>query len=145
MIRKTRHTGLVVRNLSESQRFYEALGFVLWKREIEEGKFIETVVGIESVKLETAKMHAKDGSMIELLEYHSHPMKKEKVNSPSNTLGCSHIAFTVDDIEKTCDLIKELGGSIVNNPATSPSGSVKVAYCHDIDGILLELVEEVAS
>ncbi|MBM9546263.1 VOC family protein [Leptospira sp. 201903074] len=145
MIIKTRHTGLVVRKLSESLKFYEALGFVLWKREIEEGRFIETVVGIGSVKLETAKMHASDGSMIELLEYHSHPLKKEKVNSPSNTLGCSHIAFTVDDIERTCELIKTLGGNIVNDPALSPSGMVKVAYCHDIDGILLELVEEVAS
>lgn len=143
MIKKTRHTGLVVRNLSKSLQFYEALGFVLWKREVEEGDFIDTVVGIKSVKLETAKMHANDGSMIELLEYHSHPMEKEKKNSPSNTLGCSHIAFTVDNIQDSCEVISKLGGSIVNPPAISPSGMVKVAYVHDIDGILLELVEEI--
>ncbi|TGL10758.1 VOC family protein [Leptospira meyeri] len=142
MIKKTRHTGLVVRNLSKSLAFYEALGFSLWKREIEVGDFIDTVVGIKLVELETAKMHAKDGSMIELLEYHSHPMEKDKINSPSNTLGCSHIAFTVDDIEKTCKLVSQLGGNVVNHPVISPSGKVKVAYCHDVDGILLEFVEE---
>ncbi|PJZ86298.1 VOC family protein [Leptospira harrisiae] len=143
MIKKIRHTGLVVRNLSKAMAFYEALGFVLWKREIEEGDFIDTVVGIQSVKLETAKMHAKDGAMIELLEYHSHPSQKDMVNSPSNTLGCSHIAFTVGDIEETCKLVLQLGGNVVNQPAISPSGKVKVAYCHDVDGILLELVEEI--
>ncbi|TGL49708.1 glyoxalase [Leptospira kemamanensis] len=142
MIKKTRHTGLVIRNLNKSLNFYENLGFQLWKREVEEGKFIDTVVGIQSVSVETAKLHGPDGSMIELLQYHSHPEKKEKVNSPSNTLGCSHIAFTVDNIEETCKQIIDMGGNLVNHPAISPSGNVKVAYCHDIDGIILELVEE---
>ena len=35
-----------------------------------------------------------------------------------------------------------LGGSIVNPPAVSANGSVKVMYCHDLDGILMEMVEE---
>ncbi|TGM44529.1 glyoxalase [Leptospira biflexa] len=143
MIKKTRHTGLVVRNLSHSLLFYETLGFKLWKREVEEGNFIDTVVGIQSVCVETAKLHAPDNSMIELLQYISHPLLKEKQNSPSNTLGCSHIAFTVDNIDLTCKQILELGGNLVNKPIISPSGKVKVAYCHDIDGILLELVEEI--
>jgi len=35
-----------------------------------------------------------------------------------------------------------LGGSIVNPPAVSANGAVKVMYCHDLDGILMEMVEE---
>jgi len=143
MILETRHTGLVVRSIDSSINFYESLGFKLWKRETEEGNFISNVVGISNAVIETAKLKANDGSLIELLEYHSHPKKAEKINSPSNSLGCSHIAFTVDNIKSSCAKIVELGGSYVNTPSLSPSGKVLVAYCHDLDGILLELVQEI--
>ncbi len=142
LITKTRHVGLVVRDLNLALKFYEGLGFDLWKRELEEGLFIEKVVGISNVRVETAKLKAPDESMLELLQYHSHPMDAPLVNSPSNQLGCSHIAFTVQSIEDTCALIRKLGGSIVNSPALAPGNKVKVAYAHDRDGILLELVEE---
>lgn len=143
MISSYRHTGLVVRDLERSIKFYEGLGFSLWKREMEFGRFIDTVVGIENVKVETAKLKGKDQSMIELLQYHSHPLVKPISLSPSNQLGCSHIAFTVSDIDSTCIQIKNLGGSIVNPPILSNNGMVKVAYCHDNEGVLMELVEEI--
>ena len=38
--------------------------------------------------------------------------------------------------------VKKLGGSIVNPPALSDNGRFLVMYCHDIDGILMEIVEE---
>lgn len=142
MIHNTRHTGLVVRDLERAISFYEALGLMTWKRETETGEFIDTVVGIPAVKLEWAKLRAPDGSLVELMQYHSHPDGQLVKNAPSNRLGCSHIAFTVDNLTETCKLIVQLGGSKVNAPATDPCGKVRVAYCHDLDGILMELVEE---
>ena len=35
----------------------------------------------------------------------------------------------------------ELGGSIINEPAITNNKQFKVAYCHDIEGNLLEVVE----
>jgi catechol 2,3-dioxygenase-like lactoylglutathione lyase family enzyme len=142
MILNIRHTGLVVRDLERSITFYTALGFELWKRELETGLFIETVVGIPEAKLEWAKMHSPDGHLIELLHYHSNADQRPVLRAPSNQLGCSHVAFTVDNISATCKLINQLGGSIVNSPVKCNAEKVSVAYCHDIDGILLELVEE---
>lgn len=144
MIRNTRHTGLVVRDLERSLAFYQALGLQFWMREMETGSFIETVVGIPGVQLEWAKLRAPDGSTVELLQYRSHPEYRPVETAPSNRLGCSHIAFTVYDLEATCALVVLLGGSTVNQPAEAPGGKVRVAYCHDPDGILMELVEETA-
>lgn len=144
MILKTRHTGLVVRDLEKSLKFYEELGFILSSRELETGDFISTVVGIENVRVETAKLKAPDNSMIEILQYHSHPQVREISKAPSNALGCSHVAYTVKDISKACKRIQELGGSIVNQPSVAPSGKVKVAYCHDLEGVLMEIVEEIS-
>ena len=69
MIKQIRHTGIVVRDLQRAIRFYEGLGFSLWKRELETGAFLEQVVGITGAKIETAKLKAPCGSMIELLQY----------------------------------------------------------------------------
>ena len=143
MILCQRHAGLVVRNLEQSIQFYEALGLKVWSRQEESGPFIETVVGIHEVRIEWAKMQCPDESMVELLQYHSHPDVQPLVDAPSNRLGCSHIAYTVDHADRFCQEIEKLGGSVVNPPALAPNGLVRVAYCHDLDGILIEVVEEI--
>ena len=56
-------------------------------------------------------------------------------------MGVSHIAFNVNDIESFCTNIVQLGGSIINEPAITGNKQFKVAYCHDIEGNLLEVVE----
>ena len=142
MISKLRHTGIVVRNLDQSVVFYEALGFKTWKRELEQGQFLETVVGLKNVRVETAKLIAPCGALLELLEYHSHPVQMEISPQPSNQLGCSHIALTVGSIDEMLECVQNQGGSIVNPPSTAPNGKVRVAYCHDPEGNLMEFVEE---
>jgi catechol 2,3-dioxygenase-like lactoylglutathione lyase family enzyme len=142
MISKLRHTGIVVRNLEQAIVFYEALGFKTWKREIEQGQFLETVVDLKNVRVETAKLKAPCGALLELLQYHSHPVQMEIFPQPSNQLGCSHIALTVGSIDKALECVQSCGGSLVNSPGTSPDGTVRVAYCHDQEGNLLEIVEE---
>ena len=142
MISKLRHTGIVVRNLDQAVAFYEALGFKTWKREIEQGLFLETVVGLEGACVETAKLKAPCGALLELLQYHSHPAEKDVYLQPSNQLGCSHIALTVVSIDKALECVQNQGGSLVNPPITSHNGKVRVAYCHDQEGNLLEIVEE---
>ena len=50
MILNQRHTGLVVRDIERSIRFYGALGLKVWRRETETGPFIDAVVGIPGVQ-----------------------------------------------------------------------------------------------
>ena len=142
MIIKIRHTGVVVRDLIKSLKFYEGLGFKLVSRQIEQGDFIDQVVGLKKVKVETAKLLSPCGGMLELLRYHSHPIRKDYSKQQSNKLGCSHIALSVSSITRTLKVISEFGGSFVNPPAKSQCGNYLVAYCHDLEGTLIELVEE---
>jgi catechol 2,3-dioxygenase-like lactoylglutathione lyase family enzyme len=141
MIKSIRHTGIVVRNIEEAANFYRALGFIDSNKDIEEGEFIDQVTGLKNTKLEWIKLKTPDGYLLELLQYHSHSENKEVTQQRSNKLGVSHIAFTVESIEKTCKLINQMGGSIVNPPALSNDSKVKVAYCHDLEGVLIEIVE----
>lgn len=141
MINAVRHTGVVVRELDKSKDFYCALGFIEENQAIEEGDFIDEVVGLQNVKIEWIKLKAPDGYLIELLKYHSHPEQRKIDKQNSNRLGCSHIAFSVDNIDFFCKKIEAIGGSVVNHPAISNDKKVKVAYCHDNEGNLLEIVE----
>ena len=142
MIKKVRHTGIVVSDLKKMSKFYESLGFVEFSSEIETGHFIDSVVNIANVKVEWIKMKSPDGFLLELLQYHSHPMPLNSEAFKSNDLGCSHLAYTVNDINNLCEKIVAGGGSITNKPVISPNGKVKVAYCNDPEGVLIELVEE---
>jgi predicted enzyme related to lactoylglutathione lyase len=141
MIKNIRHTGIVVRDLAKMSKFYRSLGFIDDNSALEEGSFIEQVTGIKNVKLEWVKMKAPDGYLLELLQYHSHAIHTEVTNQKPNQLGCSHMAFTVDDITQACESIIDAGGSIINEPITSPNGNVKVTYCYDPEGVLMEIVE----
>lgn len=142
MIIKTRHTGLVVKSIAASIEFYESLGLRVWKREVENGSALSRLVGLENAEIETAKLKVGDGSLLELLEYKSHPTTPSISKYPVNTHGCSHVAFSVNNIEEISVKIIEMGGALVNAPVLSADGAVKVMYCHDLDGILMELVED---
>ena len=142
MIEAIRHTGIVVNNLDRQISFYRVLGFSKLSRRLETGPFIDQLTGINSVKVEWAKMKAPDGSVLELLKYHSHSLPIPQPKATSNQMGCSHIALTVTEINEICRAIETSGGSVVNSPALSPDGNVKVAYCHDPEGVLIEVVEE---
>lgn len=145
MIKSIRHTGIVVRDLERASNFYRAIGFIDSNKAIEEGNFIDQVTGLKHTKLEWVKLEAPDGCLLELLHYHSHLESKEVTNQKSNKLGCSHLAFTVDDTKSACDKIRKAGGTVASLPATAPNGKAKVVYCHDPEGVLMEIVEELKS
>ena len=74
MVINIRHSGIVVKDLSKSIKFYEEIGFKLISRQTETGNYIDNLVGLNQTKLEWAKLKLSDNSVIELLKYHSHPI-----------------------------------------------------------------------
>ncbi len=143
MVLNTRHTGFVVTDLENFIKFYEGFGLSLVSRMVEEGEYIDKLVGINGVKLEWAKLSLLDGSIVELLQYHTHTDLLNKIDGlqMSNRLGCSHIALTVKNIDEAIEYICKSGGTIKNSYQISPDGNVKVAYCYDMEGNILEIVE----
>ena len=147
MISSIRHVGIVVRDLDESLIFYcGMLGLAIYKRHTEElGKFIDKLVGVNDVKLEWVKLIIPNGGLIELLQYHSHPDPdafKDLDTFPSNRLGCSHIALTVDNLTYLYGELIKNGYKCNSEPLLSPEGKVKILYCHDPDGTIIELTED---
>ena len=141
MICGFRHVGIVVQNLQKVCDFYVSLGFKIKSRANEKGQFIEKVTGIDKVNINWVKLGLEDGILLELIEYLHPEPKKDTAKQMSDRLGVSHMALDVKEIDDFCDFIVNLGGSIVNPPMLNENRSHKVAYCHDIEGNLFEIVE----
>ena len=145
MISSIRHVGFVVSNLEDSLKFYSGiLNLEIYRQYTEHGDFIDSLTGIKGVTLEWAKLIIPSGGLIELLQYHSHPESFESRDTgfPSNRLGCSHVALTVDDLAHIYDRLIESGYTCKSAPLIAPGGKAKILYCHDPDGAILELIED---
>ena len=135
---KLRHSGIVVRNLEKTLNFYTHLGFKVVKDVVESGKFIDTIVGFDECKVRTVKMVCDDNQMIELLFYIN--PKSDDFTKKINSIGCSHLALTVNNIESLYKNLVNMGVEFINPP--NFNGEVKVAFCKDPNDVYLELVEE---
>lgn len=139
MIKNIRHTGIVVENLEESLRFYTSkLGFSVSKQMDESGPFIEEILGLENLAVTTVKM-SLGNQMIELLDFVSH--KQEPVQRTITSIGPTHVAFTVEDLDQVVKDFRRDGVEFLSAPAVSPDGYAKVAFCLAPEGTYIELVE----
>ena len=150
MISAVDHINIVVSDLERSVKFYtELLGFREIRRARLEGKWIESVVGLQDVKADVVFIAASAGEpRLELLCYISPHGKVFSENSTANTTGLRHIALRVDDIHSSAKRLKEAGVTMVSKPVTVPSNVVShdsgnkiLCYFLDPDGTLLELAE----
>ena len=139
-----RHIGITVTNMERSIKLYrDYFGLECVWDQIEQGKFIDGLSGLDNVVVRTVKLKDINGGMIELLNYKSHPEKND-VNFEEKIIkiGCSHFAITVSNLDKTYEELLNMGLKFNAKPAMSEDGNAKVCFCRDFDGTLIELVEE---
>ena len=140
-----RHVGITVSDLDRSIKFYEELlGFEVKKVMLENGECIDNFSALEGVNVTTVKMAGKNNSgMIELLHYLSHlESSAQNPTYPITDVGCSHFALTVDDLDSLYERLVDYGTPFNYPVQTSPDGNVKIAFCRDPDGTLIELVQD---
>jgi glyoxylase I family protein len=135
-----RHIGITVEDMEKSLGFYrDLLGFVITRDMKESGECIDNFSGIKNILVRTVKMKDADDNLIELLQYYSHPEKAQR--QPIITIGCSHFAITVEDLDGLYAKLKSKGILFNAPPQFSPDGKVKLTFCKDPDGVLIEMVE----
>ena len=139
-----RHVGVTISDLEQSLCFYrDALGFKVHKMAEESGECIDKFSALSNIKVTTVKMVDKNSNMLELLYYKSHPECAQKNKTRRITeIGCSHFALTVDDLDSLYEKLVNEGIQFNHPVQISPDGKVKIAFCRDPDGTLIEMVEE---
>ena len=144
MIKEVRHVGIVVSDMERSLKFYkDLLGLKIKSIEDEEGEFLDNMLAHKNVKNKVAKLYADNGSaLVELIDSKIFANKKDR---NFFTIGASHFAFTVDNLEKTYDYLMKNEVKFTAPPQLTPDGYAKVTFCEDPDGTPIELVEVINS
>ena len=138
------HTSYSVSDIERSKKFYcDHLGCqIIWEREIVEEYFREIVCVPDCVVKAVQLRIPGSDHVLELFEY-AHP-RGERVVSPVNCPGSSHMAFTVDDINTAYTKLSSEGVVFRSPPVEIDFGANKGAwgvYMEDPDGIPMELFQ----
>ena len=140
-----RHVGIVVQDIQKSINFWrDHFDFSILLDQIEEGPFIEHLLNIPKVKIRTVKMNGQDNSLIELLYF----FEKQDVDQWRGNLtstGLTHLALNINNLNEKIKKLQADGFKLINQPRKSENGSVLVAFVEGPEGLLIELVEQIAS
>jgi catechol 2,3-dioxygenase-like lactoylglutathione lyase family enzyme len=141
LISGVRHTGIVVNDIKGAINFWvDLLEFRIVSIEFETGDFIDRLLGLQGVKVQTVKLVAKDKTMIELLHFESHPSNEVWSGTPFS-IGLTHVALNTIELSTLVARLNKHGFHAKGDIQTSPSGKVRVCYLIGFEGVLLELVE----
>ena len=140
LVKGFRHTGIITKNISKSLNFYvNILGLKIIEEFFENGSYIEEITGYKNLEAHFYKLQANDGTVIELLEYPSHPTKT--ISQTIINVGVCHIAFRVGNAEYAYKTLKNDNVKVLSLPKESTCGKAKVFFCLDPDKVRIEIVE----
>lgn len=131
MISKIDHIGIAVKDIQEALKIYEG---ILGLKSVD----IEVVA---DQKVKVAFLPTGD-SEVELLES-TEPDGPIAKFIETKGEGIQHIAFRVDDIEKSLANLKELGVRLIDEVPRKGAGGARIAFLHPkaTNGTLIELCE----
>ena len=127
------HVGLTVAALDAARDFYAAaFGF-------EQLLEFELPGGVRGAMLRTPA-----GAGVELFEAPGSAGGLAGATPPQALLvrGLGHVAFEVDDLEESFAAALAEGASCVWEPRRSPEPGRRMAFVHDLDGNLVELISQ---
>jgi len=117
MINKISHIGIAVKSIEEASKFYEKIGLK-----------IESIEEVPSQKLRVAFIPVGE-SKIELLEATSEDSPIFKYIEKKGE-GIQHIAFDVDDLQKTLSFCENNDIQLIDKEARPGAGGNDIAFLH---------------
>ena len=142
MITNYRHTGLVVKNLKRSKKFYcKLLNFKIIQNIIEEGNYFNQLINEKNLRAKVIKARLPDNVVLELLEFIN--AKKTTIKKPRRyyPVGTIHMCFTVTNINRIYSKLKRNKIKFFSPPLSSDYDNVKTCFCYDPDFNLVQFVE----
>src|SRR5215208_5740860 len=137
-IRRMDNVLIVVDDLEAATAFFAELGMELEGKALNEGDWVDRVVGLDGVRADIVMMRTPDGhGRVELTKFHTPPaISSEPQNAPANTLGIRRIMFAVDDIEDVVARLRAHGAELLGEVARY-EGSYRLCYIRGPAGIII--------
>ena len=144
-IQRMDNVGIVVDDLAAAIAFFVELGLELEGEMPIEGRWVDQIVGLDSVRVDIAMMRTPDGhSRLELTKFHSPAgVSAEPKNAPANALGIRRIMFAVLDIDDVVARLRAHGAELVGE-VTQYEDKYRLCYVRAPEGILVALAEQLS-
>lgn len=137
-----RHVGICVNNIDKQIEFYKDLGFEIINDSEIKSELIQKLyntsylyMDLYCVKLKSKK----DNSIIELIKQKHFTF--ESLYHELYQMAITHIAITVDNLHEIYLKLYKNGITFFSPPIETKD-NVKVCFCRDYEGNILELVED---
>jgi catechol 2,3-dioxygenase-like lactoylglutathione lyase family enzyme len=137
------NVSVVVEDLDAATGFFVALGMELEGTAPVEGPWVDTIVGIEGVRVDIAMVRTPDGhSRLELTKFRTpEAIRAAPEIAPPNTLGIRRLLFAVDDIEEVVARLRPHGAELIGDVARI-GDSYLMCYLRGPEGIIVGLAQE---
>ena len=134
---------IVVDDLEAGKAFFVELGMELEGEMPVEGRWVDSVVGLENVRAEIAMMRTPDGhGRVELTKFHAPTaIRAEPKSAPVNALGIRRIMFAVDDIDDVLARLRTHGAELVGEVAQYED-MYRLCFIRGPEGIIVGLAEQ---
>ncbi len=102
---------------------------------------LSTVMEVPGSQIRAQMVRNAQGVTLELLQFVKPETYGPRERRPNNQYGLTHLAFYVDDIDKTAAQVREAGGRVYEHTrGYFPQGQTTMMYCTDPDGVRIELM-----
>ena len=132
MITQIDHIGVAVKDLEEVLKVYtDILGLECSERETLDAQNIMVAkIQVGEATIELVQAMDEEGPIAKFIA--------------KNGEGMHHIAYRVDDIDRTLEEMKAKGAQLIDKEARSGAGGTRIAFLHPkgTRGVLTELVEK---
>lgn len=139
------HVGIHIGDLDRSLAFYvDGLGLEVVSRFVARDLGTRKVIGLLEAELNMAILRLPGTSaFFEVIEYQQ--VDRVRVDPHHANPGTCHLAFYVDDLDRTWAGLRDAGSSLVSTGVTTLAPGVleggRTLYCQDPDGIRVQLIE----
>jgi catechol 2,3-dioxygenase-like lactoylglutathione lyase family enzyme len=136
---------IVVEDLEAAKAFFGALGMELEGETQVEGRWADSVVGLDGVRADIAMLRTPDGhGRVELTRFHTPPaVRAEPENAPANALGLRRIMFTVDDLDDVVVRLRTHGAELLRDVAQYED-VYRLCFMRGPEGIIIGLAEQLS-
>jgi catechol 2,3-dioxygenase-like lactoylglutathione lyase family enzyme len=144
-IKRLDHVSVVVEDLADAVAFFTALGMTKEGEAPIEGPWVDSVNGLEGVRVDIVMMRTPDGhGRLELTEFRNPKLVEvEPAVAPPNAPGLRSVMFTVESVDDTVARLRAGGAELVGE-VVQYEDKYRLCYVRGPAGIIVALAEELS-
>ena len=142
MVSNFDHVTLAVTDLEATKKFFALLGFDVDREVVISGPAIEAYMGVPGIEADHVTLVIPGSSPrqeVQLLHYHSPPVKPDDGSGVLDRIGFNHVCFRVDDLDAAVERLVAGGVELRNQPMDFLDR--RLVFLHGPCEVVVELAE----